>query len=50
MLDPIGPDRFRNRCNQGNVYHALFGGQVVAQALVAATRTMRWARRRYWRP
>lgn len=38
-LDSIGPDLFRNRFNQGNVYHALFGGQVVAQAVAAANLT-----------
>jgi len=35
-LAAIGPDHFRSRFNQGNVYHALFGGQVVGQALAAA--------------
>ncbi|AMK19860.1 MULTISPECIES: acyl-CoA thioesterase [Sphingobium] len=38
-LDEVGPDRFRNRHNQRNVYRALFGGQIVAQALAAADRT-----------
>ncbi|HUD95030.1 acyl-CoA thioesterase [Sphingobium sp.] len=39
MLDEVGPDIFRNRDNQRNAYRALFGGQIVAQALAAADRT-----------
>jgi acyl-CoA thioesterase-2 len=38
-LDEVAPDLFRNRDNQRNVYRALFGGQIVAQALAAADRT-----------
>ncbi|NWK98274.1 acyl-CoA thioesterase II [Sphingobium lactosutens] len=38
-LDEVAPDLFRNRHNQRNVYRALFGGQIVAQALAAADRT-----------
>ncbi|WP_336972086.1 acyl-CoA thioesterase [Sphingobium aromaticiconvertens] len=39
-MDEIAPDLFRNRRNQRNVYHTLFGGQIVAQALTAADRTV----------
>lgn len=39
-LDEVGKDLFRNRFNQRNVNDALYGGQVVAQALVAASRTV----------
>ncbi|MGK2908279.1 MAG: acyl-CoA thioesterase [Sphingobium sp.] len=39
-MEEVGPDRFRNRHNQRNVYRTLFGGQIVAQALVAADRTV----------
>jgi acyl-CoA thioesterase-2 len=39
-VDPVEPDRFRNRCNQKNAYFSLFGGQIVAQALGAATATV----------
>lgn len=39
-LDSVGADRFRNRLNQPNSYQALFGGQVVAQALAAADLTV----------
>lgn len=38
-MDEVAPDRFRNRHNQPNAYRALFGGQIVAQALQAADRT-----------
>ncbi|WP_327753880.1 acyl-CoA thioesterase domain-containing protein (plasmid) [Sphingobium sp. SJ10-10] len=38
-MDEIAPDLFRNRDNQPNAYRALFGGQIVAQALRAADRT-----------
>lgn len=37
-MDEIGPDLFRNRHHQPNAYRALFGGQIVAQALRAADR------------
>ena len=39
-LDPLGGDNYRSRFNQGNVYDALFGGQVIGQALSAANRTV----------
>lgn len=39
-LDETAPDMFRNRFNQPNAYRALFGGQIVAQALAAADRTV----------
>lgn len=39
-LDEVEPDLFRNRENQRNNYSALFGGQIVAQALAAADRTV----------
>ena len=39
-LDEVGEDLFRNRFNQPNVNAALFSGQVVAQALAAASRTV----------
>jgi len=39
-LDEVEPDLFRNRDNQRNVYRALFGGQIVAQAMAAADRTV----------
>jgi acyl-CoA thioesterase-2 len=38
-LDPQGDDAFVSRRNQRNVNGALYGGQVVAQALCAATAT-----------
>lgn len=38
-MEEIGPDLFRNKYNQPNAYRALFGGQIVAQALLAADRT-----------
>lgn len=38
-MDEVAPDMFRNRHNQPNAYRALFGGQIVAQALQAADRT-----------
>lgn len=39
-LTEIGPLRFRNRHNHINHSNGLFGGQVMAQALAAATRTV----------
>ena len=39
-LDLVARDRFRSRYNQPNVYGALFGGQIVAQALAAADVTV----------
>jgi acyl-CoA thioesterase-2 len=39
-LDEVGPDLFRSRFNQRNINAALYGGQVVAQALAAASRTV----------
>lgn len=39
-LDEVGDDLFRNSFNQPNVNAALYGGQVVAQALAAASRTV----------
>lgn len=38
-LDEVEPDLFRSRDNQRNAYGALFGGQIVAQALAAADLT-----------
>jgi acyl-CoA thioesterase-2 len=38
-LDDLGGDVFRARFNQRNVNNALYGGQVVGQALAAAART-----------
>lgn len=38
-MEEIGPDLFRNLHHQPNAYRALFGGQIVAQALRAADRT-----------
>lgn len=38
-LDEVAPDLFRNRFNQRNLNAALYGGQVVAQALAATLRT-----------
>lgn len=38
-MDEIAPDLYRNRHNQPNAYRALFGGQIVAQALRAADLT-----------
>ncbi|MET0546309.1 MAG: acyl-CoA thioesterase domain-containing protein [Caulobacterales bacterium] len=40
MLDQIGPNRFRNRYNQPNMFRAIFGGSTIAQALAAADRTV----------
>lgn len=39
-IDETAPDCFRSRINQPNAYRALFGGQIVAQALAAADRTV----------
>lgn len=39
-LDDVGADLFRSRYNQRNVNSALYGGQIVAQALAAASRTV----------
>lgn len=39
-MDEISADLFRSTRNQPNVYRSLFGGQIVAQALVAADRTV----------
>jgi len=39
-LERLDRDLFRNRLNQKNANDALFGGQVLAQALTAATHTM----------
>jgi acyl-CoA thioesterase-2 len=39
-LDEVAPDLFRSRHNQRNVNAALYGGQVAAQALAAASRTV----------
>lgn len=38
-MDEVAPDLFRNRHNQRNFYRALFGGQIVAQAMRAADHT-----------
>jgi len=39
-LDRIERDRFRNRFNRDNAYGHIFGGQIVAQSLAAATATV----------
>jgi acyl-CoA thioesterase-2 len=39
-LEPLGGDRFRAPSEQGRFADRVFGGQVVAQALVAASRTV----------
>lgn len=39
-LDEVGEDLFRSEYNQRNVNAALYGGQVVAQALAAASQTV----------
>ncbi len=39
-LEQLDRDLFRNRLNQRNANDALFGGQVLAQALTAATHTV----------
>jgi acyl-CoA thioesterase-2 len=39
-LERLDRDLFRNRLNQANANDALFGGQVLAQALTAATATV----------
>jgi len=39
-LDDLGGDLFRNRHNQHNVNAALYGGQIAAQALAAASQTV----------
>lgn len=40
QLTEVEPDRFRNRYNQSNVSRGIFGGQLIAQALAAADRTV----------
>ena len=45
-LERLDRDLFRNRLNQVNMNDALFGGQVLAQALAAATRTIADGERR----
>lgn len=40
VLEQLDRDLFRNRLNQPNLNHSLFGGQVLAQALTAATATV----------
>lgn len=42
-LERLDRDLFRNRLNQRNANDALFGGQVLAQALTAATATLETA-------
>lgn len=39
-LTPVGPDRYRSAVNQTNYQVAIFGGQLMGQALVAAGATM----------
>lgn len=39
-LEQLDRDLFRNRLNQRNINDALFGGQVLAQSLTAATHTV----------
>lgn len=40
MLERLDRDLFRNRLNQTNANDALFGGQVLSQALTAAVHTV----------
>lgn len=40
-LETLHPNRFRNCYNQSNAYDNLFGGQIVAQSLVAADATVK---------
>ena len=40
VLEQLDRDLFRNRLNHPNLNHSLFGGQVLAQALTAATATV----------
>jgi len=40
LLDALGQDRFVARCNAPNAYESLFGGQLIAQAAVAASATV----------
>jgi len=40
LLDALGPDRFVARFNAPNAYENLFGGQLIAQAAVAASATV----------
>jgi acyl-CoA thioesterase-2 len=39
QLDPVGADRFRGRFNQANFQKVLYGGQLLAQAVMAADKT-----------
>lgn len=39
-LESLGHNRFQNKCHQENFRQALFGGQVIAQALAAAHATV----------
>ena len=39
VLDPIGEDRFRALSEPGRFADRIYGGQLVAQALLAASRT-----------
>ena len=43
-LDAVGPMHFRNRCGDANTHGRAFGGQILAQALMAAARTVEPAR------
>lgn len=36
-LEPVSPSRFRNRCGDRNAHDRTYGGQVLAQALMAAS-------------
>jgi acyl-CoA thioesterase-2 len=38
-LEPLSPTKFRNRCGDRNAHDRTYGGQVLAQALMAASRT-----------
>jgi acyl-CoA thioesterase-2 len=35
-LEPIGPDRYRSRCGDGNLNGRSYGGQLLGQAMMAA--------------
>jgi acyl-CoA thioesterase-2 len=39
-LEALAPMRFRSRCGDRNAHDRVYGGQVLAQALMAAARTV----------
>lgn len=39
-LDEVGPSTFRTRCGDANAHGRAYGGQILAQALTAAARTV----------